>query len=128
MVRQTVGKSGWQTRGDYQNVTSKPKQQRFGAGSLDNEPQVPAEIKTTLDKIAAAEIGYQPTIQVLEGERVYFEPEFLSSPDVAKSFPRNSAPGFRSPEGQWFSRLPLRHRRRFIPLTLKKQSSPAFRV
>jgi hypothetical protein len=73
MVRQTVGKSRWQARGDYQNVTSKPKQQRFGAGSLDN----------------------QPTILVLEGERVYFEPEFLSSPDVSKSFPRNSSPGFR---------------------------------
>jgi hypothetical protein len=58
-------------------------------------PQAPAEIKTTLDRIAAAKIGYQPTIQVLEGERVYFEPEFLSSPDVSKSFPRNSSPGFR---------------------------------
>jgi amidohydrolase family protein len=69
---------------------------------LDSEPQLPAEIKTTLDGIAAAQIGYQPTIQVLEGERVYFEPEFLGSPDVAKVVPKELLAWFRSPEGQWF--------------------------
>jgi hypothetical protein len=70
--------------------------------SLDNEPQVPAEIKNTLDHIAEKKIGYQPTIQVLEGERVYFEPEFLSSPDVAKVVPNELLAWFRTPEGQWF--------------------------
>jgi len=70
--------------------------------SLDNEPQVPDEIKTTLDEIAEKKIGYQPTIQVLEGERVYFEPEFLNSPDVAKVIPNELLAWFRSPEGQWF--------------------------
>jgi imidazolonepropionase-like amidohydrolase len=70
--------------------------------SLDNEPQVPAEIKTTLEQIAAAKIGYQPTIQVLEGERVYFEPEFLSLPAIAKVVPTELLSWFRSSEGQWF--------------------------
>jgi Amidohydrolase family len=69
---------------------------------LDNEPQLPAEIKTTLDEIARTKIGYQPTIQVLEGERVYFEPEFLSSRDVAKVVPQELLTWFRSREGQWF--------------------------
>jgi hypothetical protein len=69
---------------------------------LDNEPRLPAEIKATLDEIAQKKIGYQPTIQVLEGERVYFEPEFLSSPDVAKVVPKELLAWFRSPEGQWF--------------------------
>lgn len=69
---------------------------------LDNQTELPAEIKTTLDEIAQAKIGYQPTIQVLEGERVYFEPEFLSSPDVAKVVPQQLLAWFRSPEGQWF--------------------------
>ena len=69
---------------------------------LDNEPQLPAEIKSTLDQIAAAQIGYQPTIQVLEGERAYFEPEFLSSSDIAKVVPKELLDWFRSPEGRWF--------------------------
>jgi hypothetical protein len=69
---------------------------------LDNEPQLPAEIKSTLDEIAQKKIGYQPTIQVLEGERVYFEPEFLGSPGVAKVVPKELLTWFRTPEGQWF--------------------------
>jgi Amidohydrolase family len=73
--------------------------------SLDNEAQLPTEIKATLDEIAQKKIGYQPTIQVLEGERVYFEPEFLSSPDVAKVVPKELLAWFRSPEGQWFGNL-----------------------
>jgi amidohydrolase family protein len=69
---------------------------------LDNEPQLPAEIKSTLDEIAQKKIGYQPTIQVLEGERVYFEPEFLSSPAVAEVVPKELLAWFCSSEGQWF--------------------------
>jgi len=73
--------------------------------SIDNEPQVPAEIKTILDQIAAAKIGYQPTIQVLEGERVYFEPDYLNSPAVAKVVPKELIAWFRTPEGHWFGNL-----------------------
>jgi Imidazolonepropionase and related amidohydrolases len=73
--------------------------------SLDNEPQVPAEIKTTLDQIAEKKIGYQPTIQVLEGERVYFEPDYLNSPAVAQVVPKELLAWFDTPEGHWFGRL-----------------------
>lgn len=73
--------------------------------SLDNEPQVPAEVKTTLDQIAAAKIGYQPTLQVLEGERVYFEPDYLNSPALAKVVPNNLIDWFKTPEGHWFGNL-----------------------
>ena len=72
---------------------------------LDQEPQVPGEIQTTLDQIAAAKIGYQPTIQVLEGERVYFEPEYLNSPALAKVVPQELITWFKSPEGRWFGNL-----------------------
>jgi hypothetical protein len=72
---------------------------------LDNEPQVPAEIKSTLDQIAAAQIGYQPTIQVLEGERVYFEPDYLNRPAVVKVVPKELLEWFRTPAGQWFGKL-----------------------
>lgn len=76
-----------------------------GNRTLDNEPQVPDEIKTTLDGIAAAKIGYQPTIQVLEGERVYFEPDYLDSPAVARVVPKQLLDWFRTPEGHWFGNL-----------------------
>lgn len=73
--------------------------------TLDNEPQVPGEIRSTLDHIAAAKIGYQPTIQVLEGERVYFEPDYLNSPAVAKVVPKQLLDWFRTSEGHWFGNL-----------------------
>ena len=73
--------------------------------SLDNEQQVPAEIKSTLEQIAGGKIGYQPTIQVLEGERVYFEPAFLNSPAVAQVVPKELLTWFRTPEGHWFGNL-----------------------
>ena len=73
--------------------------------TLDNEPQVPGEIMSTLDHIAAAKIGYQPTIQVLEGERVYFEPDYLNSLAIAKVVPKQLLDWFRTPEGHWFGNL-----------------------
>src|SRR5215471_7371988 len=73
--------------------------------TLDNEPQVPGEIMSTLDHIAAAKIGYQPTIQVLEGERVYFEPDYLNSLAIAKVVPKQLLDWFRMPEGHWFGNL-----------------------
>lgn len=73
--------------------------------SLDNEPQVPAEIRATLDQIAARKIGYQPTIQVLEGERVYFEPDYLNSPALASVVPQELIAWFKTPEGHWFGNL-----------------------
>jgi len=73
--------------------------------TLDNEPQVPGEIMPTLDHIAAAKIGYQPTIQVLEGERVYFEPDYLNSLAIAKVVPKQLLDWFRTPEGHWFGNL-----------------------
>jgi imidazolonepropionase-like amidohydrolase len=72
---------------------------------LDNEPQVPAEIRSKLDQIAAAKIGYQPTIQVLEGERVYFEPDYLDSPAMSQVVPKELLAWFKTPEGHWFGNL-----------------------
>jgi Imidazolonepropionase and related amidohydrolases len=72
---------------------------------FDQEPDVPAEIRSTLDQIAEKKIGYQPTIQVLEGERVYFEPDYLNSPAIGKVVPQELVAWFRSPEGQWFGKL-----------------------
>jgi imidazolonepropionase-like amidohydrolase len=73
--------------------------------SLDDESQVPAEIKSTLDQIAEKKIGYQPTIQVLEGERVYFEPDYLNSPALANVVPQELIAWFKTPDGHWFGNL-----------------------
>lgn len=73
--------------------------------SLDDEPQVPAEIKATLDQIAEKKIGYQPTIQVLEGERVYFEPDYLNSPALANVVPQDLIAWYKTPDGHWFGNL-----------------------
>lgn len=74
-------------------------------GNLNQEANVPPEIKVILDQIAETKIGYQPTIQVLEGERAYFEPDYLKSPAVAKVVPRELLDWFNTPDGQWFGKL-----------------------
>ena len=46
-------------------------------GDLDSKTELPPEIKTLLDQITKKKIGYQPTIQVLQGLRAYFDPEYF---------------------------------------------------
>ena len=69
-------------------------------GDLDKETELPDEIKELLDRIAAKKIGYQATFQVLEGERAYFEPDYLSSEAIRKVVPREMVAWFGTPEGQ----------------------------
>ena len=49
-------------------------------------------------------VGYQPTFQVLEGERVYFEPDYLKTPAVRKVVPADLLAWFGTPEGQGFGK------------------------
>lgn len=72
---------------------------------LDSSPEVPEEIKRTLDEIVAKKIGYQPTIQVLYGELAYFQPDYLTMPTVAKVTPKALSAWFASPDGKWFGKL-----------------------
>ena len=71
-------------------------------GALDNEAELPAQIQTLLDDIAAKGIGYQPTMQVLYGLRAYFDPAYLNDPGVAKVVPKAMLAWFQSAEGKWF--------------------------
>jgi len=73
-------------------------------GELDKRTELPDEIKRLLDRIVDKRIGYQPTMQVLYGEMVYFDPEYLTMDDVAKVTPKELLEWFQSPEGKWFGK------------------------
>jgi imidazolonepropionase-like amidohydrolase len=60
-------------------------------------------IKKILDGVVlAGNIGWQPTIQVLYGERDLFDPRYLDNPPLAQVLPASLIEWYRTPEGQWF--------------------------
>ena len=71
---------------------------------LDRQVELPAEIARLLDRIVEKKIGYQPTIQVLQGLRAYFDPEYLKSMAIPKVVPAEMVAWFNSPEGKWFKK------------------------
>jgi imidazolonepropionase-like amidohydrolase len=73
-------------------------------GDLDKQTELPSEIKKVLGQIAEQKIGYQPTIQVMQGLRAYFEPEYLNTKAIPKVIPAEMVAWFNSPEGKWFKR------------------------
>jgi imidazolonepropionase-like amidohydrolase len=73
-------------------------------GNLPTGPELPVEIKSLLDRIVEKRIGYQPTIQVLEGLRAYFDPQCLKMEAVPKVIPAQMLEWFKSPKGQWFKK------------------------
>jgi Amidohydrolase family len=73
-------------------------------GDLDKNTEIPVAIKELLDEIVAKKIGYQPTIQVLQGELAYFEPEYLKMKAIQKVVPGGMLEWFDSPAGQWFKK------------------------
>lgn len=64
--------------------------------------ELPVEITSLLDTIAARRTGYQATMQVLYGLRAQFDPAYLRNPGVRKVVPAPMADWFGTPEGQWF--------------------------
>jgi len=58
--------------------------------------------RAVLDSIVATEIGWQPTIQVLYGERDLFDPEFLSQPALFDVLPRELIDWYSTEEGGWW--------------------------
>ena len=55
-----------------------------------------------LSDVVKANIGWQPTMQVLYGLQDLFDPRYLSDPAVAHVVPPSVLEWYRSPEGQWF--------------------------
>jgi len=73
-------------------------------GDLDKEAELPPEMKALLDEIVRKGIGYQSTLQVIQGLRAYFDPEYLNGPDIPKVIPAEMLEWFKSPEGKWFKK------------------------
>jgi imidazolonepropionase-like amidohydrolase len=59
-------------------------------------------VKAILDRIVAAHIGWQPTIQVVAGLHDLFNPAFLSDPMLARALPGSMIDWYKTKEGQWF--------------------------
>jgi imidazolonepropionase-like amidohydrolase len=73
-------------------------------GDLGKQTGLPAEITRLLDLIVQKKIGYQPTIQVMQGLRAYFDPEYLNMKAIPKVIPAKMMEWFNSPEGKWFKK------------------------
>jgi hypothetical protein len=73
-------------------------------GSLGQQRELPSEIADVLDRIVQKRIGYQPTIQVLQGLRVYFDPEYLKIKTIPEVIPAEMLERYNSPEGKWFKK------------------------
>ena len=58
--------------------------------------------KSTLDRVVAGHVGWQPTLQVLYGLHNLFEAATLADPRLTKVLPGSLIAWYRTPEGQWF--------------------------
>jgi imidazolonepropionase-like amidohydrolase len=67
-----------------------------------NTTEVTPAIKKILDGVLAGNLGWQPTLQVLYGERDLFSTTFLADPRLAQVLPASLIDWYRTPEGQWF--------------------------
>ncbi len=59
-------------------------------------------VTAILDRVLKTHTGWQPTMQVLYGERDLFDPAFLNDPNLLRVLPADYVAWCRSPEGQWF--------------------------
>jgi len=73
-------------------------------GNLGRQTELPAEIRSLLDRIVQKKIGYQPTIQVMQGLRAYFDPEYLNMKAITEVVPVEMLERFNSPDGKWFKK------------------------
>jgi len=64
--------------------------------------EITPAVKKILDGVLAGNIGWQPTIQVLYGERDLFSTSFLADPRLTQVLPASLIEWYRTPEGQWF--------------------------
>lgn len=58
--------------------------------------------KSVLDRVVAAQVGWQPTLQVLYGLRNLFDDTMLADPRLTQVLPRSLIDWYRTPEGRWF--------------------------
>jgi hypothetical protein len=64
--------------------------------------EIPESVSAILDAIVDKRIGWQPTFQVLYGERDLFNPDFLTQPAIAEVLPQSVVEWYATPDGQWW--------------------------
>lgn len=64
---------------------------------------LPEVVRTVLDATIEKRIGYMPTMQVLAGMQLMFEPEFLDDPALAAVLPAALIEWYGTPDGRWFA-------------------------
>lgn len=62
-------------------------------------------VRQILDGVLASHVGWQPTIQVLYGERDLFSTTYLADPLLRRVLPADLIEWYRSAQGQWFHDL-----------------------
>lgn len=65
---------------------------------------LPLEIKEILDLQIEKQIGYMPTLTVIEGEEILVDDTFLAQPDLKKVVPKKLLEWYQTKEAQWFAR------------------------
>ncbi len=63
---------------------------------------LPESIRQHLDLVIQNQIGFQPTLRVLDGVQDLFEETTLSNPVLTKTVPGALLDWYRTEEGQWF--------------------------
>ena len=81
---------------NWSGLSADVRQQAIASG------QLPEAIKSHLQRIQQAGIGYQPTIQVLERMGALFEAEALADPWLAQVVPAALLRWYQTPAAQWF--------------------------
>nr|WP_255428090.1 amidohydrolase family protein [Ramlibacter cellulosilyticus] len=71
-------------------------------GDANASPTLPQPAREVLDRVAGKKIGYMPTLQVIGGLRVLFEPGYFDLPAVRRVVPPSMLEWYRSPAGRWF--------------------------
>ncbi len=65
---------------------------------------LPLEIKETLDLQIQKQIGYTPTLTVIEGEEALVDNKFINQPALKKVVPKNLIEWYKTEEAQWFAK------------------------
>jgi imidazolonepropionase-like amidohydrolase len=59
-------------------------------------------VQKILDEILERNVGWQPTIQVLYGERDLLDPDYLANPALTRVLPASLIEWYGTPKGRWF--------------------------
>ncbi|MGB7394538.1 MAG: amidohydrolase family protein [Pricia sp.] len=74
-------------------------------GLYSNAPKdsLPNAIQQVLDKQIEKQIGYTPTLAVINGLRVLADPDFLETEELKRTLSKEMIDWYTSEEGQWFA-------------------------